>query len=47
MRDTFSIPENVEPVALLVLGHPAADATPIPLHFEYRPLEETVVYDTF
>ena len=47
MRETFSIPARVEPVALLVLGHPAPDAAPIPMHFEYRPLEETVVYDSF
>jgi len=47
MRDAFSIPDTVEPVALLVLGHPAADAAPLPMHFEYRPLEETVVYDSF
>lgn len=47
MRQTFAIPAGVEPVALLVMGYPADDAKPLPLHFRTRPLEETVVYDHF
>ena len=47
MREAFAIPENVEPVALLVLGYPSEDAKPIPMHFATRPLDEIVVYDTF
>ncbi len=47
MRETFAIPAHIEPVALLVLGHPAPDAAPAPLHSEFRPPEETVVYDSF
>ena len=47
MRETFAIPENVEPVVLLVMGYPSEDAKPIPMHFETRPLEDVVVYDTF
>ena len=47
MRETFNIPENIEPVALLVMGYPAADAVPLPLHSEYKALDEVVVYDKF
>ena len=47
MRETFCIPENVEPVALLVMGYPAEDAKPLKLHFQSRPMDEVVFYDTF
>ena len=45
--ESFNIPANIEPVALLVMGYPADDAKPLKLHFESRPVEEVVVYDTF
>ncbi len=47
MREAYSIPANVEPVALLVMGYPAEDAEPMNLHSEYRDINETVVYDEF
>ena len=47
MRETFNIPDNIEPVALLVMGHPSDDAKPLDLHFESRSIEETVFYDCF
>lgn len=47
MRETFSIPENIEPVALLVMGYPSDDANPLGLHFKSRPIDETVIYDSF
>lgn len=47
MKKEFNIPENIIPVALLVMGYPADDATPLNLHSEYRPLDEVVVYDSF
>ena len=47
MIKEFNIPENIVPVALLVMGHPADDAAPISMHSEYRPLEDVVVYDSF
>lgn len=47
MRETCSIPENVEPVALLVMGYPSDDAKPLDLHFKSRPIDETVIYDSF
>lgn len=47
MREEFNIPENYEPVALLVMGYAAEDAAPIDLHTKYRPIDEVVSYDTF
>lgn len=47
MRDTFNIPECVEPVALLVMGYPSEDARPLDLHFRSRPIDETVFYEDF
>ncbi len=47
MREKFRIPENIEPAALLVMGHPAEDAKPLDLHFSSRPLDEVVFYDSF
>lgn len=47
MREIFKIPENIEPTALLVMGYPAENAKPLDLHFKARPMEETVLYDSF
>ena len=47
MKETFNIPENIEPVALLVMGYPAEDSKPLELHDKFRPIEEVVFYDTF
>ncbi len=47
MREMFSIPENFEPAALLVMGYPHEDAEPLKLHFETRPIDEVVFYDSF
>jgi len=47
MRETFRIPEHIEPTALLVMGYPAEDAEPIALHYQTRPMDEVVFYDSF
>lgn len=47
MREMFEIPENIEPVALLVMGYPAPDAVPNERHTVYRPQEETVFFNEF
>ena len=47
MREAFNIPDNVEPVALLVMGYPSADAKPLDMHFKSRPIDETVFYEDF
>lgn len=45
IREAFEIPENIEPVALLVMGYPATDAVPNERHTVFRPMEETVFYN--
>lgn len=47
MRESFNIPENIEPVALLVMGYPTEDAQPLEMHYKTRPMDEIVVYDSF
>ncbi len=47
MREKFNIPKNIEPIALLVMGYPSDDAKPLDLHFEFRPIDETVLYESF
>lgn len=47
MRNTFEIPENIIPVALLVMGYPAPDSEPIELHSKFRPMDEVILYDRF
>ena len=44
---TLSIPENIEPVALLVMGYPKENAKPLELHFQSRPIDEVVFYGEF
>lgn len=47
MRETFKIPKNIEPIALLVMGYPSEDAKPLDMHFKSRPMDEVVFYDNF
>ena len=47
MRESFHIPDGVEPLALLVMGYPSDDAKPLEMHFQSRPIEETVFYEEF
>ena len=47
MKETFNIPEGIEPIALLVMGYPAEDASPLPLHSTYRLMDEIVIHDSF
>ncbi|CAK7006401.1 MAG: Albonoursin synthase [Desulfovibrio sp.] len=46
-RKAFNLPGNIEPVAVFPIGYLAPDAKPAHLHEKRRPLEETVVYETF
>jgi nitroreductase len=46
-REEFKLPENLVPVAMLVLGYPAPDAEPADRHSLRHPLEKTVYYDAF
>ena len=47
MREEFNIPENIKPLALLVMGYPADIAKPHEFHSKYRPMDEVVFYDKF
>jgi len=47
MKEAFNIPENIKPLALLVMGYPDDNATPHEFHTKFRPIEEIVVYDKF
>lgn len=47
IKETFNLPENVEPCALLIMGYPHKDAAPIEMHFKNRPMDEVVFYDSF
>ena len=44
MIEAFEIPENIVPVALLVMGHPAEDAAPIDMHSAYKDINDIVSY---
>lgn len=44
VKAAFSLPDNLVPVALLVMGYPAEDAEPMNLHSEFLPMEETIRY---
>lgn len=45
VRAEFALPEDVEPVAILVLGYPAKDAKVFPGHLQYRDESEIVSYN--
>jgi len=47
IRELFSLPDYLVPVALLPLGYPAADASPHPVHFKRFELDHTVFYNSF
>ncbi len=45
VREEFALPDNLEPVALLMCGYPAPDAKPYPGHSEFRPDTDIVSYN--
>lgn len=47
MREEFYIPNNIKPLALLVMGYPSDTSEPLDMHNTFRPLEEIVVYNKF
>jgi nitroreductase len=42
--EAFDIPENIVPVAILVMGYPHIDAKPADMHYACKPLIDTVIY---
>ena len=47
IKEEFMLPDNYEPVSLLVMGYPAEDAKPFPGHTSVKPIAETVQYNSF
>lgn len=47
IRSSFSLPENMIPVALLPIGYPAQDCAPSSNHTKRLPLDKTVFYNSF
>ena len=47
MKEEFNIPDNIKPLALLVMGYPSDTAAPLEMHNKFRPVEEVVVYEHF
>ena len=47
VREEFALPDNIEPVALLMMGYPSEDAKPFPGHTKFKPLEDMVAYNEF
>lgn len=47
LKEMFNIPDNIKPVALLVMGYADDAAKPLDMHFKYRDKNEVVFYDTF
>lgn len=47
IKEEFHIPDNIKPLAVLVLGYPADEAVPHEFHNKFRPAEEIVVYEQF
>lgn len=47
MRETFKIPSNVIPHALLVMGYPHKDSSPSKMHFCFKEESEIVFYESF
>lgn len=44
IREEFSMPNQYEPVSILVMGYPAEDAAPSPSHSSKKELCQTVTY---
>ena len=44
LRSAFALADNLEPIAVFPIGHPAPEARPASLHAKRRALEETVIH---
>lgn len=44
LKAEFDLPEDFEPVSILVMGYPAENATPSERHESRKSLEETVAF---
>ena len=44
VKEEFELPDELESVALLVMGYPKEGVTPSPMHFKTKPLTDTVKF---
>ena len=44
VREGFALPDNIEPVSLLMMGYPSEDAKPFPGHSKFKPMEDIISY---
>ena len=47
LKNSFNIPDYIEPLAILVLGIKHDDAFPSEMHTKFRPIDEIIFYETF
>lgn len=47
MVKEFNIPDNIKPLALLVMGYPSDTSVPFEMHNAFRPFDEIVIYEQF
>lgn len=47
IKEEFNIPENIKPLAILMMGYPSETSTPIELHNKFRPMEDVIFYEQF
>ena len=47
VKEEFNIPDNIKPLAILVMGYPDDASAPHDFHNKFRPMEETIVYEQF
>ena len=47
VKEEFNIPDNIKPLAILVMGYPVESAVPHEFHNKFRPLDDIVVYEQF
>lgn len=47
VKEEFNIPENIKPLAILMMGYPSETSAPIELHDKFRPMEDVVFYEQF
>ena len=47
VKEEFNIPENIKPLAILMMGYPSETSAPIELHNKFRPMEDVVFYEKF
>ena len=44
IEEAFEIPSNLTLVLLMPMGYPSADAAPIPMHSQFKAIEDTVKF---